>query len=70
MREETRGAHVREWGRVREGDTCEVPDTSRARVNTSLGMKACERECLRDCSCTAYTSADDTRGDRVLDMVR
>jgi hypothetical protein len=25
-------------------------------------LKECEQECLRNCSCTAYTSADETRG--------
>ncbi|KAF3451613.1 hypothetical protein FNV43_RR07708 [Rhamnella rubrinervis] len=41
-----------------------VPDTSKARVNMSLSLslKACEQECLGDCSCTAYTSADETQG--------
>ncbi|XP_015574240.2 G-type lectin S-receptor-like serine/threonine-protein kinase At1g11410 isoform X1 [Ricinus communis] len=34
-----------------------VPDTATARVNMSLSLKACEQECLRNCSCTAYTSA-------------
>ena len=39
-----------------------VPDTSKARVNMSLSLKACEQQCLRDCSCTAYTSADESHG--------
>jgi hypothetical protein len=39
-----------------------VPDTSKARVDMSLSLKECEQECLRNCSCTAYTSADETRG--------
>jgi len=39
-----------------------VPDTSIARVDMSLSLKECKQECLRNCSCTAYTSADETRG--------
>ncbi|KAI3743283.1 hypothetical protein L1987_60989 [Smallanthus sonchifolius] len=35
-----------------------VPDTSTARVNMSLGLKACEELCLRDCTCMGYASAD------------
>ncbi|XP_011003374.1 PREDICTED: G-type lectin S-receptor-like serine/threonine-protein kinase At1g11410 isoform X1 [Populus euphratica] len=36
-----------------------VPDTSMARANTSSRLKECEQECLRNCSCTAYASADE-----------
>lgn len=32
-----------------------VPDTSWARVDMNLSWKACEQQCLRDCSCLAYT---------------
>lgn len=39
-----------------------VPDTSKARVNMSVSFQACERACLRDCSCAAYTSADESQG--------
>ncbi|KAL9994290.1 putative protein kinase RLK-Pelle-DLSV family [Helianthus debilis subsp. tardiflorus] len=35
-----------------------VPDTSTARVNMSVGLKACEGLCLRECSCMGYASAD------------
>ncbi|KAM6562825.1 hypothetical protein CsatB_022823 [Cannabis sativa] len=34
-----------------------IPDTSKARVNLSLSLKLCEEECLRNCTCTAYSSA-------------
>ena len=37
-----------------------VPDTSVANVDMSLSLKECEQECLRNCSCTAYTSADES----------
>ncbi|KAK4572621.1 hypothetical protein RGQ29_030867 [Quercus rubra] len=37
-----------------------VPDTSIAHVDMSLSLKQCEQECLRNCSCTAYTSADES----------
>lgn len=39
-----------------------VPDTSTARANMSLSLKECKQECLRDCSCTAYTSTDQLKG--------
>uniref|UniRef100_A0A2N9HI47 Bulb-type lectin domain-containing protein n=1 Tax=Fagus sylvatica TaxID=28930 RepID=A0A2N9HI47_FAGSY len=39
-----------------------VPDTSVARANMSLSLKECEKECLRNCSCMAYTSADVSMG--------
>nr|POF00744.1 g-type lectin s-receptor-like serine/threonine-protein kinase [Quercus suber] len=37
-----------------------VPDTSVAHVDMSLSLKECEQECLRNCSCTAYTSTDES----------
>ncbi|XP_048140782.1 G-type lectin S-receptor-like serine/threonine-protein kinase RKS1 [Rhodamnia argentea] len=39
-----------------------VPDTSKARANMSLSLKECEKECLGDCSCTAYASANEGLG--------
>ncbi|KAJ6935282.1 G-type lectin S-receptor-like serine/threonine-protein kinase [Populus alba x Populus x berolinensis] len=36
-----------------------VPDTSMASGNMSLILKECKQECLRNCSCTAYASADE-----------
>ncbi|KAJ8628282.1 hypothetical protein MRB53_021589 [Persea americana] len=42
-----------------------LPDTSRSWVEPSWSLKACEVECLSNCSCTAYASADvggDGRG--------
>ncbi|XP_048319087.2 G-type lectin S-receptor-like serine/threonine-protein kinase RKS1 isoform X1 [Ziziphus jujuba] len=36
-----------------------VPDTSRVEVISSgLSLKACEKECLRNCNCTAYARAN------------
>lgn len=41
-----------------------VPDTSRStHVDKSLGMKACEEWCLRNCTCAGYTSADISKGE-------
>ncbi|PPS15826.1 hypothetical protein GOBAR_AA04748 [Gossypium barbadense] len=34
-----------------------VPDTSAAHIDMSMGLKQCENECLRNCSCVAYASA-------------
>ncbi|PKI73775.1 hypothetical protein CRG98_005846 [Punica granatum] len=39
-----------------------VPDTSRAHADMSLSLKECAQECLKNCSCTAYTSADESNG--------
>lgn len=39
-----------------------LPDTSKAVVNKNSTLKKCEEECLNNCSCIGYTSADDTGG--------
>ncbi|KAJ8628252.1 hypothetical protein MRB53_021559 [Persea americana] len=41
-----------------------VPDTSRSRVEPGLNLEACKGECLKNCNCTAYASADISEGDR------
>ncbi|MCI65034.1 G-type lectin S-receptor-like serine/threonine-protein kinase, partial [Trifolium medium] len=38
-----------------------VPDTSVA-VAKGLSLEECEKQCLRDCSCTAYAAADVSNG--------
>ncbi|KAM3683595.1 hypothetical protein ACB094_12G158800 [Castanea mollissima] len=39
-----------------------VPDTSIAHADMSLTMKECEQKCLRNCSCIAYGSANESEG--------
>lgn len=39
-----------------------VPDTSQAHTNMSFSLNECEKECLRNCSCTAYASANEILG--------
>ncbi|KAI6668202.1 hypothetical protein NL676_028534 [Syzygium grande] len=39
-----------------------LPNTSTARVDMSLSLKECEQACLRDCDCTAYSSANESMG--------
>nr|XP_023883864.1 G-type lectin S-receptor-like serine/threonine-protein kinase RKS1 isoform X2 [Quercus suber] len=39
-----------------------VPDTSVAHADMSLNMKECEQKCLRNCSCMAYASANESEG--------
>ncbi|KNA17568.1 hypothetical protein SOVF_078770, partial [Spinacia oleracea] len=39
-----------------------LPDTSKAVVNKNSTLKECEEECLKNCSCVGYTSADDSGG--------
>ena len=34
------------------------PDTSAARVNMNMSLEACREECLKDCSCSAYATAN------------
>ncbi|OWM77614.1 hypothetical protein CDL15_Pgr017012 [Punica granatum] len=43
-------------------DHVKIPDTSQAHADMSLSLKECELECLKNCSCTAYASADESRG--------
>nr|POE93116.1 g-type lectin s-receptor-like serine/threonine-protein kinase rks1 [Quercus suber] len=39
-----------------------VPDTSKALVDMSISLEECEQECLRNCSCTAYSSTHESEG--------
>ena len=39
-----------------------VPNTSKTRVEMGFNLKACEQQCLKDCSCAAYASADVSGG--------
>ncbi|KAJ8628143.1 hypothetical protein MRB53_021450 [Persea americana] len=39
-----------------------VPDTSRSWVEPGLSLDGCKEECLKNCSCTAYASADIREG--------
>ncbi|CAL5408589.1 unnamed protein product [Camellia sinensis] len=60
--------------RKRRGGTCQneegfikmirakLPDTSTALVNKSIGLKECETECLKNCSCQGYSSAEISAG--------
>ncbi|XP_015894193.3 G-type lectin S-receptor-like serine/threonine-protein kinase RKS1 [Ziziphus jujuba] len=44
-------------------ENVKVPDTSNVKVISSgLSLKACEKECLRNCSCAAYASANISEG--------
>ncbi|KAL2343927.1 hypothetical protein Fmac_005212 [Flemingia macrophylla] len=36
-----------------------VPDTSKVRVTPAMGVRECRERCLRDCTCEAFTSADE-----------
>ncbi|KAL6282171.1 hypothetical protein ACE6H2_013100 [Prunus campanulata] len=38
------------------------PNSSAARVNLSMSLEACEAECLRNCTCMAYSNADERKG--------
>ncbi|KAK6932429.1 Serine-threonine/tyrosine-protein kinase, catalytic domain, partial [Dillenia turbinata] len=39
-----------------------LPDTSMARVESNISLKACEQTCLKNCSCVAYSSVYGERG--------
>nr|XP_011461990.1 PREDICTED: G-type lectin S-receptor-like serine/threonine-protein kinase At1g11410 [Fragaria vesca subsp. vesca] len=41
-------------------ENVKIPNSSRARVNMNVSLKGCEQECLRNCSCTAYSGADES----------
>ncbi|KAJ8628249.1 hypothetical protein MRB53_021556 [Persea americana] len=45
-------------------ENVKLPDTSRSRVGPGLSLEACKEECLKNCNCTAYASADISEGDR------
>ncbi|KAF3666781.1 G-type lectin S-receptor-like serine/threonine-protein kinase RKS1 [Capsicum annuum] len=40
-----------------------IPDTGAAQMNKSMGFKECEELCLKNCSCTAYASANISAGE-------
>ncbi|GMP75092.1 hypothetical protein CsSME_00032303 [Camellia sinensis var. sinensis] len=60
--------------RKRRGGTCQnqegfikmahakLPDTSTAFVNKTIGLKECETECLKNCSCQGYSGAEISLG--------
>ncbi|XP_075665965.1 G-type lectin S-receptor-like serine/threonine-protein kinase RKS1 [Castanea sativa] len=39
-------------------ESVKLPDSSFARVDEKLSLKECERQCLKNCSCTAYGGVD------------
>ncbi|KAF8414037.1 hypothetical protein HHK36_002036 [Tetracentron sinense] len=39
-----------------------LPDTTHAWANKSMSLKECERECLKNCSCMAYTNSNISGG--------
>ncbi|KAL5546087.1 hypothetical protein UlMin_005774 [Ulmus minor] len=43
-------------------ESIKVPNTRKARVNMSLSLQECNQQCLGNCSCTAYASADVNGG--------
>lgn len=45
-----------------EVEGLKVPDTSVAIAKVGLSLEECEKECLRNCSCTAYAVADVRNG--------
>uniref|UniRef100_A0A5B7BGN7 Putative G-type lectin S-receptor-like serine/threonine-protein kinase SD1-1 n=1 Tax=Davidia involucrata TaxID=16924 RepID=A0A5B7BGN7_DAVIN len=40
----------------------EIPDLLQFRMNTSMTLKECKMECLKNCSCTAYANSNTTGG--------
>ncbi|CAN4083899.1 unnamed protein product [Withania somnifera] len=39
-----------------------IPDTGDGQMNKTMGLKECEEFCLKNCSCTAYASANISAG--------
>ncbi|GMN49717.1 hypothetical protein TIFTF001_018880 [Ficus carica] len=66
---DTTGGCVRKHGArtCRDGEgflkvaNVKLPDTSNARVEMGLNLRECGEKCMKDCNCTAYTNADETR---------
>ncbi|KAE8680179.1 hypothetical protein F3Y22_tig00111392pilonHSYRG00408 [Hibiscus syriacus] len=48
-------------GFIRIGNV-KTPDTTNSWVSKTMNLKECRDECLRNCSCMAYTNLDVTRG--------
>ncbi|XP_071709172.1 G-type lectin S-receptor-like serine/threonine-protein kinase RKS1 [Rutidosis leptorrhynchoides] len=69
LRDGTRGCKIKDGTEMcKAGDgfvelaRVKVPDTSTARVNMSLGLKACEEMCRMNCTCLGYALADISKG--------
>ncbi|XP_050145396.1 G-type lectin S-receptor-like serine/threonine-protein kinase At1g11410 [Malus sylvestris] len=43
-------------------ENVKVPDTSSIKLESNLSLEACKEECLKNCSCLAYASADVRNG--------
>ncbi|KAF3455683.1 hypothetical protein FNV43_RR00325 [Rhamnella rubrinervis] len=43
-------------------ENVKVPDTSNVVVINGLSLEECKKECLRSCNCTAYASANISKG--------
>nr|XP_028958840.1 G-type lectin S-receptor-like serine/threonine-protein kinase At1g11410 isoform X2 [Malus domestica] len=43
-------------------ENVKVPDTSSIKLENNLSLEACKEECLKNCSCLAYASADVRNG--------
>ncbi|KAL3742008.1 hypothetical protein ACJRO7_017485 [Eucalyptus globulus] len=70
LRDGTGGCKRRQgWSMCQSGEgfvklrQLKLPDTLTAHVDVSLSLKECEQECLRDCNCTAYSSANESMGE-------
>ena len=58
------GLRARSWGGAGGGDGfyllrgVKLPDTHNCTVDAGATLEECERRCLANCSCTAYSAAD------------
>nr|CAA77787.1 S-locus glycoprotein [Brassica napus]CAB89178.1 S-locus glycoprotein [Brassica napus var. napus] len=43
-----------------------LPETTKAIVDRSIGVKECEKRCLSDCNCTAFANADIVMVGRIV----
>ncbi|XP_028791108.1 G-type lectin S-receptor-like serine/threonine-protein kinase At1g11410 [Neltuma alba] len=43
-------------------ESVKIPDTSVANSNMTMSLEECEKECLRNCSCNAYSVSDVRNG--------
>ncbi|KAK9155982.1 hypothetical protein Sjap_003462 [Stephania japonica] len=68
----TRGCILKTPYECKQGDGfrkisgIKAPDTKNAVLNLNMGLTECERECLKNCSCTAYALANIREGNGCL----
>ncbi|XP_048441508.1 G-type lectin S-receptor-like serine/threonine-protein kinase At4g27290 isoform X2 [Pyrus x bretschneideri] len=58
VRNKPLSCHERDEDEFLKFDGFKLPDTTNSWVDKSMNLKECRAKCLKNCSCTAYTSSD------------